>query len=198
MIAQAVFKLANIHSEYVRLGKIEWPEFCKEDFLIARNNNNDQMPDILIQLCQSLVECKVEYCNGVCNFIDRAKFPIEISPAIAIVLFYLLGIGSGLKGSWNNSGFLAALNKVAHLVVNNKPGVKPQLVKLSKPLLLTNWGCKVTLFLPLLDKFSVAMNGKMALYADVIAPFRLVQCKYKQDHDSGVDLFLVNEMTKMD
>ena len=128
---------------------------------------------------------------------DGAKFAVEVSPAITIVLHYLLGAGSGFKASWSEFEGLAALHEFALVAIKNDPSQKVMLTKLPARFPPSNWkGGSINL--PVLDKFTVAINKEVASYADVIAPYRLIQCKFTEDVGlNPVNLYLQEEIEKM-
>mmetsp|Transcript_9863 Transcript_9863/g.27928 ORF Transcript_9863/g.27928 Transcript_9863/m.27928 type:complete len:1049 (+) Transcript_9863:379-3525(+) len=130
--------------------------------------------------------------------------PVEVTPAITLVLCRMLGISAEIFTGWEGLEKVAALDAFFTAVRTDKleDTWKWKIVELSSPIPATSgWNskgkpdenakCKV----PINVCNMVFVNGPMAPYADIIAPRKLIQVK--QTSGNSVDVDLVHELGKV-
>jgi hypothetical protein len=122
---------------------------------------------------------------------------VTVTPAITIVLAALLRTSVSLERDWYGLESIAALNELFELVRKERRHEIPpfRIVRLDKPYGVRSDG--KCLQIPEMTDYEVLINGSNAPYADVIAPFKLVQAKYCAKSKESAVLYLEEELHKM-
>ena len=121
---------------------------------------------------------------------DGEEFAMTITPAIAVVLYAMTGVGTSIINGWKAEKELAALYAVRQLILKymekyvsdgrhdniskDKPKEqlgKIRLVALDKQVNTTNKKFDAPILIPIVGKDTVLINADKALFADVIAPY---------------------------
>jgi len=125
---------------------------------------------------------------------------VSVSPAIAIVMANLLNTEAELLWDWQGFETTVMLSELKRVVANYNdipihPPDRPVLELLSR---LPAQNNASTCLIPVVSRYNVVLNAPQAPYADVIAPYRLVQAKFsKKFSKSKVVLDLEEELDKM-
>lgn len=125
------------------------------------------------------------------------RYAVSVTPAITIVLAALLGSTASLQTSWSGFETIVALDELFKLVREGTGDEMPpfQILQLDNPY-DARTGSR-TLEVPEMTRSMVLINGSKAAYADVIAPFRLLQAKHCKSRNSPAKLYLEEELRKM-
>lgn len=121
-----------------------------------------------------------------------------MTPAIAIVLAELLCEGAAISWYWQGFENTAALGEWKLMITTmcladytNTCGI----ISMRKP--VPHGRAKVRFSLPLVTRSTILINGSATPYADVIAPFRLLQANFSIQDDQDQKLEPLKEMNKM-
>jgi hypothetical protein len=138
-------------------------------------------PDEKIK-AQSLVDIHVLKVGDDIKLQEGHHYAMSVTPAITIVLAALLSSAASLQSTWSGFESVVAVIELFKLVREAEGDTVPafQIVQLDKAYPATT-GAKL-LEVPEMSNSIVFINGPRAPYADVIAPFRLIQAKHS---DSG-------------
>eukprot|EP00538_Stauroneis_constricta_P012593 CAMPEP_0119571866 /NCGR_PEP_ID=MMETSP1352-20130426/44335_1 /TAXON_ID=265584 /ORGANISM="Stauroneis constricta, Strain CCMP1120" /LENGTH=1198 /DNA_ID=CAMNT_0007621549 /DNA_START=41 /DNA_END=3637 /DNA_ORIENTATION=- len=122
---------------------------------------------------------------------------VEVSPAITLVLCYMLGVSADILVGWEGLEAVTAIHAFFTAVRETKPEDiwKWKIAELPSPLpATTGWThigtlCEfATCEVPVDICNTVFVNGPMAPYADIIAPGKLIQAKYTSRKSIDIDL----------
>lgn len=149
-------------------------------------------------IAHSLLDVNVETINGEKRLALDSMFALSMSPAIAIVIANLLSTDADVSWDWKGLECTAALSEMKRMIVNTKG--KPRhpsspVIQLSSPVPTT--AAKFDFYVPVVDNQTVVLNGPAAKYADVIAPYRLVQVKHSHHNGKSLALLLQDELDNM-
>lgn len=125
------------------------------------------------------------------QFVDESvPFSLSVTGAIAVVLLSLLNVNGLMGRDWSDFGTICALNEVQNLVVTMTENVFEdsgvELVLLEGQ--LPTAAATTNFNLPVVAGNAVFVNGANAPFADIVAPNRLCQCKFKRDANGEVEL----------
>jgi hypothetical protein len=153
----------------------------------------------------SLISNNIEsYSDNTQTLIRNEVRSISVSPAITIILFWMcdVSIGVSLKMSlnWKMQELLSALfefryqlrqcikqyNNECNLDLFQHELMLVRIIHLQKRVPGSN--AKVNLLVPYVDKHTIWINGDMAPYADVVAPYTLYQCKNSVSSGTRINL----------
>jgi hypothetical protein len=172
-VAKGIFKASNM----------AMAEPC-----VARFPEFDHIQDAgLRPITQSLLDVNVEILNGEAQFMnDDDKYSVSMTPAITIVLAELLCQKARIRWDWqgcqNNAAALGEWKRMITEMDASDLTSKCGIIYMRSDVVQD--ASRFTL--PLVGRSTVLLNGPTALYADVMAPFRLVQVKYSVDNEQGL------------
>jgi hypothetical protein len=159
-----------------------------------------------------LMDVNIEYSEQLgrqtCNFDRESENSVLLSPALAIVLFSLLGGTASVVTSWAGQEHVTALFAFRQIVLqaverciqsdaeDRVLGLDQELSELQivQTKTVPAAGAKIYFSLPLFKTNVVWINGPAAPYADVVARFVLYQSKHTET-DATV-IFLLKELVK--
>ncbi len=145
-----------------------------------------------------LVDIHVEKnAAGQLVFVGDHRFSLSVSPAMVLVLMNLLNLEQH-TWDWHRFESIVMLSELKRMIVmmNGMPNHLDRLVlQLDAP--LPEPDPTNTFSVPQVGESTVIMNGRDAEYADVMAPFRLVQAKFSMDDSNTIKLDIQEEMNNM-
>ncbi len=149
-------------------------------------------------IASSLLDVNVESEDGHPVLVPDFSYAVSMSPALAIVVANLLSTDAKISWSWEGLETSVMLSELKRLVVNweDTPKDLDGLV-LQLPSALPAGPASKMFSVPIVGRYTVVLNGPLAKYADVIAPYRLVQTKFSKDNNKALFLDLQNELNKM-
>ncbi len=149
-------------------------------------------------VASSLLDINVESSGGELEFVKDSNFALSITQALVIVLINLLHTEADISWDWHKFESIVMLNELKRMIVNTKKIPRRQdkfVLELQNP--LPESAATKNFFAPLVGNCTVILNGARAGYADVIAPYRLVQAKFSIYDSTTVDLDIEDELDKM-
>lgn len=157
--------------------------------------DNSLAPDVK-RKAQSLVDVHVLKVGDKIQLQDDHHYNVSVTPAITIVLAALLGTTAFMQTNWSGFETVVALNELFKLVreADDEQLHEFPILQLDKPYDARKG--KTNLEVPEMTSSMVLINGSKASYADVIAPFRLIQCKHSES-DTPTTLYIGDELKKM-
>ncbi|KAL7571882.1 hypothetical protein ACA910_006521 [Epithemia clementina (nom. ined.)] len=188
-VARAIFKLLDDTSRVVDQWhrNLEWPMF-------ATSESNWELDDKEFTLATSLINYNVERENGKVTLV-QGNHTVDVSPAVTIVLFFLIDVLGDLLSNWSGFEVLIAMIELHHLVVKQTGrDFKVCLIKLKTPFLPTHY--RVNLDVPIFDKDCVYLNGSDAPFGDVLSFGRFCRAKHETNAEQ-LELDLQDELSKM-
>jgi hypothetical protein len=183
-VAQAVIKVLDS----CKYDCTNIPDFEKDRNLLSE----DEMLK-----AKSLIDVHVKKTVTGIKLHDGHHYAVSVTPAITLVLATLLGSSASLVHQWAGFEAVVALNELFKLVREAESEVVPEckIVQLDRP-----YDARekfTTLSVPVMDPFTVLVNGKMAAFADVIARYRLIQAKHCKHSNGTALLNIKDELMKM-
>jgi hypothetical protein len=154
-------------------------------------------------VAESLIQYNLEGKNTKPEIVPTEKFAFTVTPAIALILYSLAGVYATLLPGWKNEEELAALYAVRQLILKrmekysstlsnencrdqlDKSLGKIRLLRLQTPLQSKSACVSV----PMVDDSTIIMNGDRASFADIIAPYQLIQAKRTKESTLKVELY---------
>ena len=161
----------------------------------------DQDPLFLSQdelsKAKSLIDVHVKKTGTETTFHDGHHYAVSVTPAIALVLATLLGSSASLVHRWSGFEAVTALHELFKVAREATSEFVPEckIVQLDRPYDARK--NNKNLSVPVMDPFTVLVNGKLASFADVMAYFRLIQAKHCEDSNGTAQLYIRNELKKM-
>jgi hypothetical protein len=157
--------------------------------------DNGLTPDVK-RKAQSLVDIHVLKEGDAIELQKGHHYNVSVTPAITIVLAALLGTTAFMQTSWSGFETVVALNELFKLVREAKDDRLNEfrILQLDKPYDARK--SSKNFEVPEMTSSMVLINGSRASYADVIAPFRLIQAKHSEG-DTPATLFIGDELMKM-
>ncbi len=160
--------------------------------------------DELRSIASCLIGVNVETKKGKETFMKDKTLSVSMSPAVAIVLANLLNAEAISARGWQKFESTITLCEWKWMVAHSTTipsSVNRTILELRAPVpMKRHQGTKrgFDINVPVVNRFTVVLNGPRAPYADVIAPFRLVQAKFSEKvDDQPKDLDLLHELGKM-
>lgn len=150
------------------------------------------------RLARALVNFNMEYRDGNLIYVEGVtQQSVTVSPAITLLLYYMLGAFTENLTGWQGQEMLAALRAFRLIAIENclddTVMQNVRLVSLIKrvpePTATKNFE------IPIFNAPTVWINGNTSPFADVIAPFCLYQCKFTNIGDK-VDFDVIKELGK--
>jgi hypothetical protein len=161
--------------------------------------NFDHIQDATFRsVTQSLLDINVEIGNGVAELVGKSKFSVSVTPAITVVLAEILCEKVRIRWNWNELETTAALGEWKRMITEMKASEFSSangITYLRSP--VPDSRAKVRFTLPLVGESTVLLNGRAAPYADLMAPFRLVQAKFSVNTQEDLHMNFEEEMDKM-
>ncbi|KAL7571921.1 hypothetical protein ACA910_006557 [Epithemia clementina (nom. ined.)] len=188
-VARAIFKLLDDTSKVVDEWhrNLEWPMF-------ATSESNWELDDREFTVATSLIDYNVERKNRKVTLV-QGNHTVDISPAVTIVLFFLIDVLGDLLSKWSGFEILIAMIELHHLVVKQTDrDFTVRLIKLKNPFPPPHY--RVNLDVPILDKDCVYLNGADAPFGDVLSFGRFCQAKHETNAEQ-LELDLQDELSKM-
>jgi hypothetical protein len=154
--------------------------------------------ELLRVTANSLLDKHFELIDGRPILVSGNRYAVSISPALAIVMAnLLLNAEADITWDWQSLKSMVMLSELKQMIVTSQ-NVPPRqyrfVVSLRNPLPDSN----VSFSVPVVGNGTVILNGPMATYADVIAPYRLVRVKFSVDDDTNTQrMDLGGELGKM-
>ena len=159
----------------------------------------------------SLLDHNIEYSSTKSpQLVRKNERPITVSSAVAVVLFSMLETSARIFTTWKAQERISALYAFRQEVLKYLGRFGPsgtnsrknfddhlanlRLVQVLKPVPPTN--CKYSFEIPKFTKNVIWINGDKARFADVIAPYMLIQCKHSIHPDKAVKVDLSKELSK--
>jgi hypothetical protein len=148
---------------------------------------------------QSLLDIYVENINGKAELVGKRKYSVSVTPAVAVVLVELLCGKSNIR--WNQHGLetAAALGEWKRMITemevsdfSSECGVT--YMRSSVPVCDAT---SVRFTLPLVGISTVLVNVPAAPYADVMAPYRLVQTRVSVNTQEDLQLDFAAELGQL-
>jgi hypothetical protein len=159
---------------------------------------DDLEDETMRDIARLLVEVHVESKNGMPVFVEPNKYSLSMSPAIGIVMANLLNAEARLSWNWEGFEINVMLSELKRVVANSEDIPKhPErpIIELPSRFPATSNASRCSI--PVVNRYSVVLNGARAPYADVIAPYRLVQAKFSANPRTTKALYLKTELDKM-
>lgn len=152
----------------------------------------------LLAVARSLVDQNYELSIDSLKRLDKSKPPIVVTPAITIVLFFMLGASSEALGGWRNLETVGALSFLQTAAIQEQdPGnlcnYKLKRIHTSVPATMYKNNFRV----PRLGSTVAWINGDRAPFADFVMGTKLGQAKYVSDPSNPVKLDMFEECLKM-
>jgi hypothetical protein len=151
---------------------------------------------MITRVARTLVDINVQTERGFPQFVDpNDRYSLSMSPALTIVLANLLNTKAEISWDWKGLEMLVVLGELKRLVATTSETPRHLdrlVVELQSGLPIPS--AKYKLSVPVVSRCTVVRNGPTASYADVIAPYRLVQVKYS----SIPDVYNVNLNDELD
>ncbi|KAL3910491.1 MAG: hypothetical protein SGILL_007669 [Bacillariaceae sp.] len=146
---------------------------------------------------KSLIDVHVKKTGTETTFHDGHHYAVSVTPAIALVLATLLGSSASLVHRWSGFEAVTALHELFKVAREATSEDVPEckIVQLDKPYDARK--NNKNLSVPVMDPFTVLVNGKLASFADVMAYCRLIQAKHCEDSNGTAQLYIKNELKKM-
>ncbi len=145
-----------------------------------------------------VLDVRVESKQGVPQLAKGSRFAITMTPAIAIVLANLLTIDTKMSWDWHSFDTIVMLSEMKRMIARSQHVPKyPDRFILQLPSPLPDDGSQTRVSIPVVDKYTVVLNGPEADYANVIAPYRLVRTKFSKDNHEPFALDLQGELDTM-
>ncbi|KAL7572151.1 hypothetical protein ACA910_005507 [Epithemia clementina (nom. ined.)] len=188
-VARAIFKLLDDTSKVVDKWhrNLEWPMF-------ATSESNWELDDKEFTMATSLINYNVERKYGEVTLV-QGNHTVDVSPAVTIVLFFLIDVLGDLLSNWSGFEILIAMIELHHLVVKQTGrDFTVRLIKLKKPFPPTVY--RENLDVPILDKDYVYLNGADAPFGDVLSFGRFCRAKHETNAEQ-LELDLQDELAKM-
>ncbi|KAL7572155.1 hypothetical protein ACA910_005511 [Epithemia clementina (nom. ined.)] len=188
-VARAIFKLLDDTSRVVDRWhrNLEWPMF-------ATSESNWELDDKEFNMATSLIDYNVEREYGQVTLV-QGNHTVDVSPAVTIVLFFLIDVLGDLLSKWSGFEILIAMIELHHLVVKQTDrDFTVRLIKLKNPFPPPHY--RVNLDVPILDKDCVYLNGADAPFGDVLSFGRFCQAKHETNAEQ-LELDLQDELSKM-
>ncbi|KAL7572175.1 hypothetical protein ACA910_005526 [Epithemia clementina (nom. ined.)] len=186
-VARAIFKLLDDTSKVVDQWhrNLEWPMFATSE---------SNLDDKEFTMATSLINYNVEREYGEVTLV-QGNHTVDVSPAVTIVLFFLIDVLGDLLSNWSGFEILIAMIELHHLVVKQTGrDFTVRLIKLKKPFPLTVY--RENLDVPILDKDCVYLNGADAPFGDVLSFGRFCRAKHETNAEQ-LELDLQDELSKM-
>ena len=159
----------------------------------------------------SLLDHNIEYSSTKSpQLVRKNERPITVSSAVAVVLFSMLETSARIFTTWKAQERISALYAFRQEVLKYLGRFGPsgtncrkdfdnhlanlRLVQVLKPVPPTN--CKYSFEIPKFTKNVIWINGDKARFADVIAPYMLIQCKHSIHPDKALEVDLSKELSK--
>ncbi len=127
---------------------------------------------------------------------DRDRYALSMSPALSIVTANLLNTEAEISWTWQGFESIVMLSELKRMVTKS-PTISEHLDRLVFELQSPAPSSSTSFSFPLVDNTTVILNGARASYADVIAPYRLIQAKFSRDDAKPAALNLTEELDKM-
>ncbi len=161
--------------------------------------------DDLRMVASSLISVNVETIKGKAKFMTENVISVSVSPAVAIVLATLLNAEARIAWDWEAFESTITLCEwkwmIAHSTTIPSTATRTiQELRTPVPMIKARGEDEndIEFNVPMVNRFTVLMNGPKAPYADVIAPFRLVQGKHSRKAEKQANyLDLLEELGKM-
>jgi hypothetical protein len=159
----------------------------------------------------SLLDHNIEYSSTKSPQLVRLdERPLTVSSAVAVVLFSMLEASARIFTTWKAQERISALHAFRREVLKyhaffGPKGTKSRkdfadhlanlrLVQVQKPVPPTNF--TESFDIPKFTKNVIWINGDKAPFADVIAPYTLIQCKHSIRTDKTLEFELSKELSK--
>ena len=165
----------------------------------AFEENRTLLSEDELSKAKSLIDVHVKKTGTEIKLHDGHHYAVSVTPAIALVLATLLGSSASLVHQWAGFKAVAALNELFKFKlareVESEEVPEYKIVQLDRPYhaMKTN----KTLLVPVVDPFTVLVNGERASFADVIAHYRLIQAKHCVNSNGTAQLYIKDELMKM-
>ncbi|KAL7572153.1 hypothetical protein ACA910_005509 [Epithemia clementina (nom. ined.)] len=145
-------------------------------------------------MATSLIDYNVEREYGEVTLV-QGNHTVDVSPAVTIVLFFLIDVLGDLLSNWSGFEILIAMIKLYHLVVKQTGrDFTVRLIQLKKPFPPTVY--RENLDVPILDKDYVYLNGADAPFGDVLLFGRFCRDKHETNAEQ-LELDFQDELSKM-
>jgi hypothetical protein len=212
--------VATAADNYVANNGLAYLEHPKEKWLVARSvfravDDSTKCPGVAffplfkdldtVQLrsaAGSILDINVESNDGTLQLAAGSRFAITMTPALAIVVANLLNADAKVSWDWQGFETTVMLSEMKRMIVHSQEFPidtihypDKLIVQLQSPLPASRTTRNVSI--PVVNKYTVVLNGPKAKYADVIAPYRLVQAKFSKDNGKALNLDLLAELNKM-
>jgi hypothetical protein len=192
--------LKNIHDKFVVVQEVF--KTLNEAILDATVINFPSFGHIqdltLRSAVQMVLDFNVEMKNETAKLIHKGECSVSVTPAISIVLAELLCQKTRIIWNWRGSENTAALGEWKKMITEMKAtdcSSSCGIIYLQTPVPASSED--VTFTLPLVGRSTVLVNGPMATYADVIAPFRFLQTRFAVDVNQDVSFNFAEAMDEM-
>jgi hypothetical protein len=146
----------------------------------------------------TLIDVATETSNGKLVLRRNITYSVSMSTALFIVASVLLQANTEASWDWQRFESTVALGEWQRMVAQSKD--KPTfedstIVQMPFPVPANN--PKKSMAIPKVNQFRVVINGPGAPYADMMAPFRLVQAKFSATSITTYELDLQDELNQM-
>ena len=164
----------------------------------------------------SLLDHNIQYSSKMSpSLVREGQRPISVSSAITTILYSMLGASGRIMIGWKAQERISALHVFRQAVLkcldrfltNYKEGeislkslknfdndlAKLMVIQVGEPVPPTNFN--LTFSVPKVTQSMIWINGDKAPFADVVAPFELIQCKHSI-RKSAQRVDLCNELSK--
>ncbi len=161
-----------------------------------------QFEDLDTEQLRSIAGCvldiHVESKQGIPRLATGSRYAITMTPALAIVFANLLTIETKSSWEWQSFDNTVMLSEMKRMIARSQHVPKyPNRLVLQLPSTLPASGAQTSVSIPVVDKYTVVLNGPEADYANVIAPYRLVRSKFSRDNREPFTLDLQGELDTM-
>lgn len=149
-VVRAVLRLLWEYSKPVT--KLTWPyDMLKQGFPDNEKFQSEEFGKDDVTLIFSLLDINMEFVGSTLKLVDNKRFSVEISPALTIVLYQLLGVlATEIASLLSAFEVLVALNELSQIVVFSDSVEEPYLLHfLCKP--VPSGASKINYVVPRLD-----------------------------------------------
>jgi hypothetical protein len=163
-----------------------------------------------------LLQLNVQLSNGTLTLLEDEWYSASVTPALAIVLFNMAGVFTGILAGWRGEEEVAALYAALQAILdrfrkhavdlNGENTAIDDLVKQFDESLSELYVYRLrtqvqsnkvaNVNIPIVPRHSILLNAEKASFADVIAPYQLLQTKHTENPSTPVAVDLEEELKK--
>jgi hypothetical protein len=174
----------------------------------------EELEGLEIPVAESLIQYNLERRVDKLEIVIGERFAFTLTPAIVVVLYSMAGVYTSVMPGWKSEEEIAALYAVRQSVIQimerfvsdlstglNRFDCQDELDKSLERVRLVRFQGKLqsnstNVTVPMVDGETIMMNGDKASFADVIAPYTLIQAKNTINPSKTYSVELYEEVKK--